>query len=121
MKVTIENLEGRLRLRWTCPETGKRKTLALGIEDSTTGRSFASTIKDRIETDAKHGYYDPSLIKYRPKTIGKNPTEINTVELFDRFTNYKAKHGNLRKASIDTRYKYLFKGDAREASEYSGG
>jgi integrase len=107
MKVTIENLEGRLRLRWTCPETGKRKNLALGVNDSNTGRAFAATIKDRIENDAKHGYYDPTLVKYRPKTIGKNPTEITTVELFDRFSQHQQKHEGLSKASIETRYKYL--------------
>jgi integrase len=82
MKVTIENLDGRLRLRWTCPETGKRTNLSLRVDDSPTGRAFASTIKDRIENDAKHGYYDATLLKYRPLTIGKNASEITTVELF---------------------------------------
>ena len=107
MKITIEKHQHKLRLRWTCPETGKRKNLALSVEDSTTGRAFASTIKDRIENDTKHGYYDPTLVKYRPKTIGKNTSEITTVELFDRFTKYQQKHRELSKASIDTRYKYL--------------
>jgi integrase len=107
MKVTIENLEGRLRLRWTCPETGKRKTLALGMDDSTTGRAFASTIKDRIENDAKHGYYDSTLLKYRPLTIGKNASEITTVELFDRFTQHQLKHEGLAKSSIKSRYEPL--------------
>jgi integrase len=107
VKITIEKHQHKLRLRWTCPETGNRKNLALGVEDSTTSRAFASTIKVRIENDVKHGYYDPSLLKYRPKTIGKNASEITTVELFDRFTNYQQKHEGLSKASIDTRYKYL--------------
>ena len=104
MKVTIENLEGRLRLRWTCPDTGKRKNLALGVDDSTTGRAFASTIKDRIESDVKHGYYDPTLLKYKPRTIGKNATEITTVELFDRFTQHQFKHEGLAQSSIKSRY-----------------
>jgi integrase len=107
MKVTIETHRTKLRLRWTCPETGKRRNLALGVDDSTTGRAFAATIKDRIESDVRHDYYDSSLVKYRPQTIGKNPTEITTVELFDRFTQYQQKHEGLSKASIDTRYKYL--------------
>jgi integrase len=107
MKVTIENLEGRLRLRWTCPETGKRKNLGLGVDDSTTGRAFASTIKDRIENDAKHGYYDSSLLKYRPLTIGKNASEIATVELFDRFTQHQFKSEGLAKSSIKSRYEPL--------------
>jgi integrase len=107
MKVTIENLEGRLRLRWTCPDTGKRKNLALGVDDSTTGRAFAATIKDRIENDAKHGYYDSSLLKYRPLTIGKNASEIATVELFDRFTQHQFKSEGLAKSSIKSRYEPL--------------
>jgi integrase len=104
MKVTIENLEGRLRLRWTCPQTGKRKNLALGVDDSTTGRAFAATIKDWIENDVKHGYYDPTLLKYKPRTIGKNATEITTVELFDRFTQHQFKQEGLAKSSIESRY-----------------
>jgi integrase len=104
MKVTIENLEGRLRLRWTCPETGKRKNLALGVDESNTGRAFAATVKDRIENDVKHGYYDPTLLKYRPRTIGKNPAEITTVELFDLFTQHQFKHEGLAQSSIKSRY-----------------
>jgi integrase len=104
MKVTIENLEGRLRLRWTCPETGKRKNLALGVDESNTGRAFAATVKDRIENDVKHGYYDPTLLKYRPRTIGKNPAEITTVELFDRFTQHQFKHEGLAQSSVKSRY-----------------
>lgn len=107
MKVTIENLEGRLRLRWTCPETGKRKNLALGVDDSTTGRAYAATIKDRIENDVRHGYYDSSLLKYRPLTIGKNASEITTVELFDRFTQHQFKQEGLAKSSIKSRYEPL--------------
>jgi integrase len=63
--------------------------------------------KDRIKNDTKHGYYDATLLKYRPLTIGKNASEITTVELFDRFTQHQFKHEGLSKASIDTRYKYL--------------
>jgi integrase len=107
MKVTIENLEGRLRLRWICPERGNRRNLHLGVEDSTTGRAFAATIKDRIENDAKHGYYDASLLKYRPLTIGKNASEITTVELFERFTQHQFKSEGLAKSSIKSRYEPL--------------
>lgn len=106
MKVTIELHQHKLRLRWTCPETGKRRNLALGVEDSTTGRALAATTKDRIETDIKniqHGYYDSSLLKYRPLTIGKNASEITTVELFDRFTQHQFKSEGLAKSSIKSR------------------
>jgi integrase len=99
--------QNKLRLRWTCPNTGKRKTLSLGVEDSTTGRAYASTIKDRIENDAKHGYYDPTLVKYLPTKKRQQVTGITTVELFDRFTQHQQKHEGLSKTSIDTRYRYL--------------
>jgi hypothetical protein len=107
MKVTIENLKGRLRLRWTCPETGKRKNLALGLNDGISGRGEAARVKAWIETDSQHGYYDPTLVKYLPLKKRQQVTGITTVELFDRFTQYQAKHEGLSKASIDTRYKYL--------------
>jgi hypothetical protein len=73
MKITVENLNGRLRLRWICPVSGNRKTLAVGMADSPAGRAYAHSIKDRIETDAHpqnlHEYYDPTLLKYRDKAI----------------------------------------------------
>ena len=57
--------------------------------------------------DMVSGHYDPTLEKYRPRTTGKNPTEITTVELFDRFTQYQLKHKGLSQDSINTRYKFL--------------
>ncbi|WP_041548384.1 hypothetical protein [Chamaesiphon minutus] len=36
-----------------------------------------------------------------------NKTELTTVELFDRFTQWQQKHQGLSKASIDTRDKCL--------------
>jgi integrase len=100
MKVTIENHQGRLRLRWTCPETGKRKTLALGVADCNTGRGYAQTVKAQIENDVSYGYYDRTLLKYKPRTMGKNPTETTTVDLFDRFTKYQ----NVAASSVKSRY-----------------
>ncbi len=107
MKVTIENLNNRLRLRWICPETGKRRTLALGLADGNTGRGEAARVKARIENDAANGYYDSSLARYLPPKKCQHITEITTVELFDSFAQYQQKHEGLSQASIDTRYKYL--------------
>ena len=104
MKVTIEQKKGRLLLRWTCPATGQRKNLAIGVEDSTTGKAYAQSIKCQIENDAKFGYYDPTLLKYKPRTIGRNATEITTIELFDRFTKHQFKSKGLAQSSIDSRY-----------------
>jgi hypothetical protein len=63
MKVTIELHQDKLRLRWNCPETGRRRNLHLGLEDSDTARGVAAVKKDASETDIKYGYYDRSLVQ----------------------------------------------------------
>ena len=103
MKVTIETKKTGQLLRWVCPQTGKR--VSISVNEASDGRN-PTKLKDRIENDIKHGEYDPTLVKYRPKTIGKNKTELTTVELFDRFTQHQIKEKRLSKSSIDTRYKY---------------
>ncbi|WP_310481465.1 tyrosine-type recombinase/integrase [Chamaesiphon sp. VAR_48_metabat_403] len=103
MKVTIETKKTGHLLRWVCPQTGKR--VSISVNEASDGRN-PTKLKDRIENDIKHGEYDPTLVKYRPKTIGKNKTELTTVELFDRFTQHQIKEKRLSKSSIDTRYKY---------------
>jgi integrase len=109
MKVTIENHRDLLRLRWTCPNTGKRRILSLGIADSNTGRGKAQSVKADIENDVRYGYYDPTLVKYQPQKKRQELTGISTVELFRQFTQHQQKHKGLNKESIDTRYKYLGK------------
>jgi integrase len=57
------------------------------------------------------GYYDPTLVKYGLGDGGQKPSDLTTVELFDRFTKYKQKYGGsskaLSKESIGTHYKYM--------------
>jgi integrase len=83
MKVTIENHQGRLRLRWKDP---KQRTLALGLPDTPACRSKAGMVKNAIELDWQTGHYDPTLLRYRPRTIGKTASEISAPELFSRLT-----------------------------------
>jgi hypothetical protein len=48
----------------------------------------------RIESDfhrRDEGYYDPTLLKYKPHVLGKTATEISAPELFNRFTKHQAK------------------------------
>lgn len=84
MKVTIERHYGRLRLRWRYQ--GKRYTMAAGAPDSLMGRAIARKKAAEIELDIEAGYFDTTLLKYRPKITGKTATEISVVELFERFT-----------------------------------
>jgi integrase len=70
---------------------------------------MAQQIAGRIKTDIEAGYFDPTLLKYRPRVLGKNATEITTVELFQRFSQYKLKECDLSPRSIETRYKPLLR------------
>jgi integrase len=69
MKVGIQTKEGRLILAWN---DGKRRTMAIGMPDSPPGRALAEKTKAEIEWDWRIGQYDTSLLKYRPRTLGKN-------------------------------------------------
>ncbi len=111
MKVTIESHQGRLRLRWQDPD---RRTLVLGLPDTPVCRSKAGMVKNQIELDWQTGQYDPTLLKYRPRTTGKNASEISAPELFARFTQHRAKEKGLAKSTIATKYKVI----ERQLSQY---
>jgi integrase len=75
MQVTIEKHEGRSRMRWQ--RQGKRYTLGAGVPSTPAGRAAAQMLKSRIENDLISGYFDPTLLKYKPWPLGKNATELN--------------------------------------------
>jgi integrase len=103
MKITIEVRKGRLVLRWN--DGNKRHNLSTGAYDNPIGRAQAERKRAEIQTDWEAGYYDATLVKYRPKTRGKNASEITAVQLFDRFAAHQMKQKGLTQRSIDTRYK----------------
>jgi integrase len=102
MKVTIENHRGLLRLRFN---DGKRRCLLLGVADSPIGRSLALQRKAEIELDWQTGHYDQTLLKYRPRTLGKTATEISAPELFAKFTQHQAKEEKLLPSTIKHKYR----------------
>lgn len=104
MKVGIQNKEGRLILVWN---DGKRRTMAIGLPDTLPARALAEKTKAEIEWDWHIKQYDPTLLKYKPRTMGSSATEISAPELFDRFTKFQAKDRKLFQSSIDSRYKPL--------------
>jgi integrase len=57
--VSVEVLQGRLRLRWR--QGGKRYTLSLGIPDSTVNRTVAQQKASQIQLDIISGNFDPTL------------------------------------------------------------
>ncbi|WP_019498376.1 Arm DNA-binding domain-containing protein [Pseudanabaena sp. PCC 6802] len=93
MTVWIESNDDRLRLRWHYQ--GKRYGLSLGVDDNATGRAVAKQKAATIEVDIAAGYFDSTLMKYSPKTIGKSAIEVNVPDLFDRYVEAIAKEKNL--------------------------
>jgi integrase len=104
MKVTIENHRNLLRLRFN---DGKRRCLPLGVTDSPIGRSLALQRKAEIELDWQTGHYDKSLLKYRPRTLGKTATEVSAPELFAKFTKAQAKEENLLPSTVKHKYRVI--------------
>jgi integrase len=101
MKVGIQKKEGRLILTWN---DGERRTMGVGVPDSIVGWAVARKKQAEIEQDWITGHYDPTRLKYKPRTLGKSATEISVPELFDRFTKHQAKEKGLSQSSIVTRY-----------------
>jgi Arm DNA-binding domain len=96
--VYIEKHDGRLRLRWF--HGNKRYMLAVGVDDNATGRAIARKKAGQIETDIAAGYFDPTLLKYRPQQPSyRNPIacwathRLNTTpEEFNKMAAHRCHH-----------------------------
>jgi integrase len=99
MKVSIGSNKGWLRLRWQ--HLGKKYSLYLGMRDSPTGRAMARQKASQIEADIYSGNFDPTLLKYRPRILGKNATEISAPELFERFSQAMKREKALCQGSLE--------------------
>lgn len=64
--VSVENFQGRLRLRWRFE--GKRYALSIGLPDSKINRQVAQQKATIIELDIASGNFDATLKKYKPHT-----------------------------------------------------
>jgi integrase len=65
--MNIEKTGNSLRLRWW--DEGKRCSLSLQLEDTPINRAYAKEIAARIERDQQAGYFDNTLLKYRPHAL----------------------------------------------------
>jgi integrase len=103
-KIWIEKTGNTLRLRWNYE--GKKQGLSLGVTDTPVGRAFAAKKMSEISMDLISGHYDPTLLKYRPRKLGANPTELTAVELFEKYTAFIIKDKGLAPGSMH-RYKAI--------------
>ena len=63
------------------------------------GRSQAESKLAEIKTDILAGYFDPTLLKYRLRKTGKNPTAISAVEVFQKYAEDRNRDRELSHSS----------------------
>jgi integrase len=85
--VSVEEFQGRLRLRWRFES--KRYTLSIGLPDSKVNRKVAQQKATAIELDMASGNFDPTLKKYKPQSQSTN--QVSVVTLFRKFMDSKTK------------------------------
>jgi integrase len=113
MNIWIETKGDNLRLRWR--HEGKRYCLGLDTRDNPTGRALVKQKIDQIEMDMMAGYFDPTLLKYKPQKLGKNPTQVTAVELFEKYAAYRQQERELSHSS-----QARFKGIASKLAQFLG-
>ncbi len=91
MRVYVERDRTRLRIRVVYQ--GHKYQFSTGLTDTKTNRAFVQGIASRIELDMVSGQFDPTMVKYRPQTVGSNPVGVSCAELFRRFTEARRSEG----------------------------
>lgn len=107
MKISIGVNKGCLRLRWQYQ--GEPFSIYLGMKDSPTARAAARAKASQIEADIYSGNFDSTLLKYKPRILGKTGIEVTAPELFERFIQHKIQNEGVSPCSIETRYKPLLR------------
>jgi integrase len=74
--------------------------MSCGVDDNATGRAIARQKAAQIELDITAGYFDPTLMKYKPQLLGKTATEISCPDLFERFMRSMQRDKNLASGSM---------------------
>jgi integrase len=49
-----------------------KTAISCGVNDDPTGRAVAKQKASQIELDIQAGYFDPTLLKYKPRSWGQN-------------------------------------------------
>ena len=92
MKIGIETLEGRLRLRFPrALFAGNQKYLSLNLADSVENRLVAEMKARQIELDIIAGYFDPALAKYKPDYQAAKKEKTSTLlDLWCEYVQFKS-------------------------------
>ncbi len=109
MKIGIETLEGRLRLRFPrALFAGNQKYLSLNLADTAENRVVAEMKARQIELDAIAGYFDPTLAKYKPHyESAKKEKTYTLLELWGEYVQFKA--GQVEESTVLRDYSLIEK------------
>jgi integrase len=92
VKIGIETLEGRLRLRFPrALFAGNQKYLSLNLADTVENRLVAEVKVRQIELDIIAGYFDPTLAKYKPDYQAAKKEKVYTLlDLWCDYVQFKS-------------------------------
>jgi integrase len=109
----IEPRGKSLIIRWTID--CQKYHISLPKHNHPVGKAAAQMKLAAIEKDILSGHFDPTLLKYKPSKVGKNPTIITAAQLFDRYAAHRLEHWDLSNSS-----KVRFKGISSKLTQFLG-
>jgi integrase len=88
----IEKRGNSLLIRFS--HDGKPYSFSLPKHNNPIGQAAAKLKIAQIEKDIAYGNFDTTLLRYKPRKMGKNPTAITAVELFEKYIpHYQQERG----------------------------
>jgi integrase len=94
----IDRRGKRLVIRWKFE--GKPYSLSFAGCNTPIGLLMVEGVANRIKLDIASGNFDRTKLKYAPQKLGKNPTAITAIELFEKYIHYQEKEGTIQHGSI---------------------
>jgi integrase len=79
----IEKRGNSLLIRFS--HDGKPYSFSLPKHNNPVGMSAAKMKMAQIEKDINYGNFDTTLLRYKPRKLGNDPTAISAVELFEKY------------------------------------
>ena len=77
----------------------KPYSFSLPKHNNPVGMSAAKMKMAQIEKDIAYGNFDTTLLRYKPRKLGNNPTAIMAVELFEKYIPYHQQERGLSHGS----------------------
>jgi integrase len=94
---------------------GKPYSFSLPKHNNKMGITLAKKLMATIEADILYGDFDRTLLRYKSRKMGKNPTQITAVRLFEKYAADRIQERGLEHSSKDR-----FKSIASKLSQFLG-